>query len=118
MSSQNKLIVALVVVLLLVVVLSVAAIMLFSPVTDTGLAIPDPAASTVPLFAASSPSNPAAESNVVLASPAAPASGASDRFNLNVFMFQTYRGLNTKYVQDGSLPVPPPAVIGKVNPFL
>ncbi len=40
------------------------------------------------------------------------------KFDLSVFQTAAYQLLNIQPVQDGSLPVQPPATTGKTNPFL
>lgn len=42
----------------------------------------------------------------------------SDGFDLNILDRSDYRALNQAPIQNGSLPVAPPATSGKANPFL
>lgn len=39
-------------------------------------------------------------------------------FDLRVFDRQDYQSIDKRLVEDGTLPVKPPAAIGKANPFL
>lgn len=50
--------------------------------------------------------------------PAAPALSGNGAFNLKLFNRTHYQGLNLPLINNGSLPVQPPAVTGKANPFL
>jgi hypothetical protein len=39
-------------------------------------------------------------------------------FNVDILEQQAYQLLNKQLVREGALPVPPPAVVGKANPFI
>lgn len=69
------------------------------------------AVSVVLLWLLPSRSHPAA-------APAPDASVTAAEFNVRVLQRAEYLQLNTQPVKDGSLPVQPPAPVGKANPFL
>lgn len=107
MSSQSKLILALGAVLALAVVLSGIAFFALAPSDDAA----DIVNLVTPSQAASAPAMPQFD--------VAPApDGSIQGFDLSLFSSSAYQYLNTKFVQDGSLPVRPPAAAGKANPFL
>lgn len=86
--SQNQLIAILTIILLLVIMGSVAVLLTSS--SDTEPKTPSPNSAT----------------------------GAGRGFKLEVLEQQAYQLLNKQLVKEGSLPVRPPAVPGKANPFL
>lgn len=49
---------------------------------------------------------------------AAPQQPGDDAFNTGVLRSSDYTKLDQQLVTDGSLPVQPPATVGKANPFL
>lgn len=50
--------------------------------------------------------------------PAPPGGSGGDSFNLQVLQRSDYQALNAGLLQSGLLPVQPPAITGKANPFL
>lgn len=103
---QNKIIIVLSAVLAAVVIMSVA-LLVFLP----GDAEPVPIneeGSSVSVTDLSDTTSQAA--------PSAPTTPDQD-FNLNGLQRPEYQKLNKQLVQEGALPVKPPAVTGKANPF-
>lgn len=98
-SHQTQLILVLVAVLLAVVLASAAVLWLL------------PAGEAIP---------PADLTDQTMPGPAEvpPAPAASGGFNTAVLRSSRYTTLDQQLVTDGSLPVQPPASIGKANPFL
>lgn len=94
-SRQNTLIIGLSVVLALVAVISIGLLVVVpsdpdSDVTDA----------------------PTADTDVLVTPP------GGQVFNLSAIQSQLYEALDKQLIREGALPVQPPAVIGKVNPFL
>lgn len=77
-----------------------------------------PSAEEEPLFV-SPTASPAADTPLFqdAPSPVAPVSD-TQLFNLDVLRGTLYQSLNHQVINDGSLPVQPPAATGKANPFL
>lgn len=102
MADGRRIITILVVILIVVVVVAGATFWLL-PDSPGGspLSFPTPTSSQPPLFSDA---------------PVVPESGQP--FNLNVLQGGLYQSLNHKIITDGALPVQPPAVTGKANPFL
>lgn len=59
---------------------------------------------------------PSDSATPVSPSPAPPLTDAA--FNFEVLQRPEFLQLNHSFIQQGALPVPPPATIGKANPFL
>lgn len=103
-SGQSKIIIILGAVVLAVITASAAALWLLpSPDEGSGLLSEDQA-----------------QTSPVASTEVPPTSPGDDRavFNTTVLRTKRYTTLDQQLVTDGSLPVQPPAAVGKANPFL
>ena len=92
---QNRLIIMLAAVLFAVVAVSVGLLYIVPGEKSSGPSLATPEISPMPT-----------------------SSGVSSDLNSDTFQLKGYQVLNTKPVQDGLLPVQPPAGVGKANPFI
>lgn len=104
MADTRRLITLLVVLLIIITIVAGAVLWLLPGAPEEpGLLSPIASPSQSPLFVDTSiPTSPLGE----------PA------FNLDVLRGSLYQSLNHQVVNDGSLPVQPPAATGKANPFI
>lgn len=109
-TQQQKLVIILIAVLLAVIIVSGLILWALPAREDAGLA--EFAADET----ASPPISDQAESDTLNPPAAAPA--ATGEFNVAVFERAVFRALNLPLITNGSLPVKPPAAVGKANPFL
>lgn len=102
---MNRAVTILVVILILIVIATGATFWLLPSAPSQPPVSSSPAADEAPLFSDS-------------AAPVATSAPAGPVFNVDVLSNTLYQSLNHQLIDNGSLPVQPPAATGKANPFL